>query len=288
MSPAAATEDRLRRDLDDLAPAPPPDLLALAAVSRAVGRRRRRRRGVALAAGTALVAAALVAPALVQRERRSDAITPASDPTPAPTTAPPGPQPTTEGTAVVPPTTVAPPVPDAAAATGSAPGERVAFANASLALPDGWAVAERDGDRSLCIAPAGNPAPHWDGCGGLMLNHGNLPGFEDAPYEIDGDWAWYHHTDVVPCPSDPDPKPGDPLDGVQGDGPGPDKYAPVDSGLRKVGSHTANYDQWAARCQLSGTTFRPRAWQLPASQIVIFDVLERPETEQILRSFQFT
>jgi hypothetical protein len=250
---------------------------------------------VALAAGTALVAAALVAPALVQRERRSDVITPASDRTPAPTTAPPGPLPTTEGTAVVPPTTLAPPTtvappsgPDDAADAGPAAGERVTFANATLTLPDAWAVAERDGDRSLCIAPAGNPAPHWDGCAGLMLNHGDLPGFEDAPYKVDGDWAWYHHTDVNPCPSAPDPKPGDPLDGVQGDAPGTDPYAPVESGFRKVGSHNANYDRWAARCQLSGFTFRPQAWLLPASQIVIFDVLERPETDQILASFQFT
>ena len=79
---------------------------------------------MALAAGTALVAAALVAPALVQRERRSDVITPASDRTPAPTTAPPGPLPTTAGTAVVPPTTLAPPttaVPPSAPTTPRTP-----------------------------------------------------------------------------------------------------------------------------------------------------------------------
>ena len=259
------TEARLRRELDALAPAPPPDLLALAGVGRAAGRRRRRRRAAAVAAAAGVVVAALVGPGFA-RERRADVVTPVTSP---------------GGPASVPPSAApAPPVspPD---------GTRVTFAGVTLTPPAGWVVAERRGDTSLCLAPAGNPAPHWDDCGGLTLVHGDLPGFENAPYRDHGPWAWYHATDVTPCPTAPEPAPGAPLDGVQGAAPGPDPYAPVDRGFRPVGAHMAVYDRWAARCELSGYTFHPRAWHLPTSQIVIFDVLGRPETEAILASFQF-
>jgi hypothetical protein len=50
----------------------------------------------------------------------------------------------------------------------------------------------------------------------------------------------------------------------------------------------AVYDKWEARCELSGFTFTPRAWHLTESQIVIFDVIGRPETEAILASVRWT
>jgi hypothetical protein len=282
-----AVEDRVRRALVDLAPTVPADGAARVGVARAVGRRRRRGvagRVVATAiVGGALAVVAIAGPPAIRRDR---AVVPATAAPPLtvtpPTTAPPPtaatvPPAETDAPAdtVVPATTV-----PSAAAGASTAGDRVTFAGVSFVLPPGWVMAERRGDETICVEPAPDPYPNWD-CSGLRMNHGQrLPGFETVDYVDHGPWAWYHATDVRPCPTGTDAEDAvSPPDGIG--------YDPIDTGYAEVGDHTAVYDQWAAVCRLSGFAFTPRAWHLPRSQIVIFEYFGRPETNDILASYTF-
>ena len=260
-------EDELRRALDGLAPRPAADDEARAGVARAVARRRRRTAVARVAAAVALVGVAAGGAALARSATSDDH--PADMATPA------------HRGGDRPGTGTGPSVP-----TSAPGGPEVTFGNATFTLPDGWSASPlAAGGDALCVAPAGNPAPRWEGCGGLALYHGDLPGFAGRPYERGAPWSFAHDRGPVPCPL----APGDPAAGggdtvVPGAVRGRD---PIDSGLRPVGDHTADYDQWLARCSRSNRTFTPRAWYLPRSRIVIFDVLGRPETEAILGSFRF-
>jgi hypothetical protein len=161
--------------------------------------------------------------------------------------------------------------------------ERVSFGGLSFVLPAGWEVVRSETD-SMCVGPAGNPYPQYDGCSGLQLHHGDpLPGFELDEYQDHGPWGWYHETDVSPCPDRPY-DPAQPLDGIQ---PTEAGYDPVETGERPVGGRTAVYDRWEARCELSGFAFSPRGWHVDDGQILIFDVLGQPETEQVLDSVRW-
>jgi hypothetical protein len=174
---------------------------------------------------------------------------------------------------------------------GGGPGggspDLVAFGGMTFELPDGWEVIsqnEDEGLESMCVGPAGNPYPQYDGCSGLTLHHGDrLPGHELDEYQDHGPWGWYHETDVSPCP-DRAYAPGEPLNGIQQTEAG---YAPVESGERPIGGRTAVYDRWDARCE-SGFTFSPRGWHVNDEQVLIFDVLGQPETEAVLYSVRWT
>jgi hypothetical protein len=251
-----STEDQLRRALHGIAPQAPADDDALAGVLTAVTRRRRRQSVGRIAAACALLGVAAAGVALARAG--------AGDPPVVQTPSHPGPT----GSDRSPGTT--------------GPGDRVGFGRITFVLPPGWEVVD-DGSAGgpMCVAPAGNPEPRWDGCAGLLLYRGDdLPGYEGRPYEKGGPWGFYHGTDPVPCPGGQDAD-----DTVE---PGAVGTAPIDSGLAPVGEHRADYDQWFARCSASSFTFTPRAWLLPTSRVVIFDVLGRPETDAILASVQFS
>jgi hypothetical protein len=256
-------EDQIRRALSDLAPRPAADDAAFAGVERAVSRRRRRQAVGRVAAVCALLGLAAGGAALVRAS--------GDDPPVVETPAQPGPSREPE--------------------SGTTGPERVRFANVTFELPEGWTATRQDAPgpqgqegEMLCVAPTGDPGPVWQGCGGLQLFHGWRPGYQGRPYEKDGPWGFAHAEEPAPCPVGvADPAATEPDLVVAG----PDGRAPVDSGVRPVGNRTADYNQWSARCSGSNFTFTPRAWSLPTSKIVIFDVLGHPETEAILGSFRF-
>ncbi|HET6952001.1 MAG TPA: hypothetical protein VFI47_16585 [Acidimicrobiales bacterium] len=264
-------EDRVRAALADLAPAAPADAAAHAGLHRAIARRRRRRTTGRIAAAV-LVLAALAGGRAVFDARDAEG--------PAGYSIEPGGR---TGTAPEPGTGTASTTPGSASPDG-----HVTFGPVAFDLPAGWrSVLNADG--SLCLAAADRPGPQWDGCAGLRLYRGELPGYEGAPYEDHGPWGFATSTDPVACPV----AGGD----VGGDvGPATDDVVvpaeagtePIDEGFRPVGDRTATYDQWFARCSLSSYTFTPRAWHLPESDVLIVDVFRQPETEQILASFTFT
>jgi hypothetical protein len=163
------------------------------------------------------------------------------------------------------------------------PTDRVSLGDLSFELPEGWEVIRSDTD-SMCVGPAGNPYPRYDDCSGLELYHGDpLPGYELDEYQDHGPWGWYHQTDVSPCPDRPQ-DPAQPLDGIQPTDAGLD---PVDSRDVTIGGRTAVYDQWEARCELSGFTFSPRAWHFGESQILVVDVVGREETGMVIDSIRW-
>lgn len=187
------------------------------------------------------------------------------------------------------PTTVAPaPAPEPR-------GETIEFAGTTFELPEGWTVVDQDVRHwieldpvtgattehpydNLCVSPA-DLAPSC----GLQLWHGDLPGNEGfGPWEDHGDWPWHQATDPPFCPDERGSSPTDAVVPINGD------LGPVHRGFGAVGDHTAVYDRWGVKCEISGFTFSPRTWHLPDSQIVILDMFGQTETEGILRTFRFT
>lgn len=242
------TEDLVRDGLTGLAPKAPADAAAYAGIGRAITRRRRRRTAARVAAIAAVALVAVGAGTLAAG--RND--------TPGYSTQP-------GGTAT------------------TAPNESgaVTFGNATFDIPAGWGVLWNSGTE-MCVAPVDTEG--IGDCAGLRLARGELIGYEGGPYVDHGDWSWHTGTDVMACPnrrSDP----GGELDSVV---PGDAGTAPVDSGFGDVGDRTAVYDEWAAECAISGLTFNPRAWHLPESEMLIVDLVGRPETEAILASFEFS
>jgi len=271
------TDDMVREALADLAPTAPADNTALTGMHRAIGRRRRRQQVARIAAAVAFVALAVGTTAVVL-DAESDPSQVSTDPdeTTTPTTTPTTPTTTpdtTEGNQV----------------------EPTRFGPVTFQLPEGWEIIDRYDQGStdlstgepgptgetMCIAPAGNPGPQWDGCAGLLIHQGDfLPGNEMLPYEPHTAGAWSHSTDANPCPftaTPPQDTPGNYV--VTG-------LEPIDQGLRPVGDHMADYDRWPAECP-SGETFEPQAWFLPQSKVLIFDVFGHDETEAFLASFEF-
>lgn len=252
-------EERLRRALVDLAPRATPDEGAYVGLDRAITRRRHRRAATRVTALILVLGVAAGVLAGRTGEHRRSVETPPASETPGPSIGP----------------------------TTTAPGAtRVPFANVSFVLPPGWEVVQQGGKagaETMCVAPAGNPEPRYDGCGGLALYHGELPGYHGARYVRDGDWGFAHAKEPAPCPV----RTADPGTGADVVVAGSVGKRPIDTGLRNVGNHKANYDQWFARCRGSHFTFTPRAWFLPTSRVVILDVLGHPETEDILASFRF-
>jgi hypothetical protein len=251
-------EDRLREALDDLAPRPPADEAAYAGVRQAVGRRRRRQVAGRIAAAVAVVGLGAGALTLATAGGGGPNVqTPATRP---PTSAEPGP-------------------------TAPQAGVRVDVGNISFEPPPGWTALDvqsggpTSSARALCVAPAGNPEPRYEGCSGVMIYSGDpLPGYQGAAYERDGIWQFAHGTEPIPCPFDPE---GSTIE------PGPAGRFPINNGGRPVGDRTADYNQWFARCGSAGATFTPEAWLLPRSKILILDVFGHPETEALLASFEF-
>jgi hypothetical protein len=261
------TDDMVREALADLAPTAPADNTALSGVHRAIGRRRRRRHVAQAVAAVALVATAVGTGALLLRAEDSKVQT--------------GNQGSTT-------TTPTPTTPDTA--EGGSAG-RISFGSVSFQLPEGWhqidhrfTGGEEAQGESMCIGPLPNEYPRWDDCGGLLIYQGDfIPGNEGQPYEPDSPWGWYHNTDVAQCPFSPAPLEGGTSDDVRIPNEG---MAPIDSGTRAVGDHTANYNRWNALCE-SGDSFQPQAWYLPQSKVLILDVTGHPETEDLLASFEF-
>jgi hypothetical protein len=257
------TEDTLRDALRGLAPTAPADETAHAGVRRAITRRRRRRTTGRVAAVVLAVAAVAGGRALVVASE--DAEGPpgyATDDAPSPT-AQPG------------PSTPAP-------GTGDT-GATQSFGPVTFDVPPGWEATEM-GEASLCVAPVEGAGRSWDGCAGLWLYRGDLPGYEGGAYEEHGPWGFATATDPTPCPAPPGGRPA--KDDIVV--PGQAGTGPVDQGFKPVGDRTATYDQWFARCSESGFTFTPRAWLLPQSEVLVVDVFGLPETEAILASFRFT
>lgn len=255
-------EDTLREALRGLAPTAPADETAHAGVRRAITRRRRRRTTGRVAAVVLAVAAVAGGRALVVAS--GDAEGPpgyATDDAPGPTARP--------GPSTIP----------APAATGVAH----TFGPVTFDVPPGWAATEM-GEASLCVTPVEGAGRSWDGCAGMRLYRGDLPGYEGGTYVEHGPWGFATATDPTPCPAPPGSQP------AEGDVvvPGQAGTGPVDQGFKPVGDRMAAYDQWFARCSESGFTFTPRAWLLPRSEVLVVDVFGLPETEAILASFQFT
>jgi hypothetical protein len=252
-------EERLRRTLTELAPRATPDDRAFDGLDRAITRRRRRRAATRVSALIVVVGVAVGLLAGRGGDGQGTVENPPASgeaPSTAPTTPPPG-------------------------------ATRVPFGDVTFLLPAGWVVAHQGGDagaETMCIAPAGNSGPRYEDCAGLLLYHGDLPGYRGGRYVRDGTWGFAHGEEPAPCPvASPDPGTG--ADDVVVAGAVGKR--PIDTGLRDVGDHRADYDQWFARCRESNFTFTPRAWYLPTSRVVILDVLGHPETGDILASFQF-
>lgn len=265
------TEDALRDTLSALAPAAPADDRAFTGVGRAITRRKRQRAAARLAAVAAVTLVAVAAARLVDDHEAGTA-----DFT------------TGEGAA------------DPTATTADEERDRAQvteiIGTATFELPAGWVVISTepafwggeagDGERHpytvMCIGDPADPGPL--GCA-VEVYHGDVPGFEGGqPYEPGGEWSWYHGTDVMDCPDGAGDSSGDGFDGVQ---PAGGDLRPSTSGLRLVGNHSANFDEWTVVCERSGFTFHPRAWHLPRPEILIVDVLEHEETEELLASFEF-
>jgi hypothetical protein len=243
------TDEFVRDALADLAPLAPADDAAFAGVRRAVTRRRRRRTAGRVAA-VVLAAGVLTGGVLATAGQRNDE----------------------------------------AGITTRPPTERVSFGELTFELPEGWEVIRVDGSdgpaiESMCVGPAGNPYPRYDDCSGLELYHGDpLPGHELDEYRDHGPWGWYHETDVSPCPDRPYDA-GEPLNGIV---PGDDGYEPIAQDERSIGGRAAVYDQWAAGCERSDFRFYPRAWHVADAQILIVDVVGRPEIDSIIDSVRWT
>lgn len=139
-------------------------------------------------------------------------------------------------------------------------------------------------DRSfsnLCLEPPGKDVPRIFGCGGLDIWYGwdgYLPGNENANFER-AHPAWYHATDVQPCPVNPTDGP-DHLNGIRDDG-----LVGTET-LRRVGDRTAYFYEWNAHCD-DGYRFSPRAWYLPASKILVFDYVGNPAADALLKTATF-
>ena len=260
------TDDMVREALADLAPTAPADNTALAGVHRAIGRRRRRQHVARAVAAVFLAAAAGGAGAVVLRAEDNKVQTGGQSTS---TTTP-----STETTETPKP----------------GEGDRTQFGPVSFVLPAGWEATPSQkltdpetgaqGD-FICIAPTGDTDPVWDDCSGLAIYRGDyIPGEEMKPYQPDTVGAWSHGTDTNPCPFEPVGD-GPDVDGVEVMGP------VVESGLRPVGGHQANYNRWQANCQRSDHPFEPQAWFLPQSKILILDIFGHDETEDFLASFQF-
>jgi hypothetical protein len=253
-------EDTLRKALRDLAPTAPADEAAHAGVRRAITRRRRRRTTGRVAAVVLAVAAVAGGRALVAGSGDAEGPRYATD------DAGPSDRPG--------PSTPTPPTGDT--------GATHTFGPVTFDVPPGWEVTEM-GEASLCLAPIEDAGRSWDGCAGLRLYRGDLPGYEGATYVEHGPWGFATATDPTPCPAPPGSQP------AEGDivVPGQAGTGPVDQGFKPVGDRVASYDQWFARCSESGFTFTPRAWLLPQSKVLVVDVFGLPETEAILASFRF-
>lgn len=265
------TDDMVREALADLAPVAPADSSALAGMHRAIGRRRRRQQVARIAAAVTFVALAVGAGAVMLRAEGDPADVSTDPDNTTPTTTPTTPD-TTEG----------------------ASARRTRFGPVTFQLPEGWEVVDQHPEQSplggptgetMCIAPAGNPEPHWENCSGLLIHQGDfLPGNEWAPYQPDDYTAYSHSSDVPSCPTNPNTS-GENFDGVGS--PDGDTGAPVARETRPVGDHTAEYSRWRATCQRSDFQFEPEAWYLPESKVLIFDIFGHPETEDFLASFEF-
>ena len=153
-----------------------------------------------------------------------------------------------------------------------------------LDVPAGWRAVSSGASipdfSEACIEPA-TPRPAMFGCAGLDVfwnwtRTGYLPGNESTSFTVGP--GWYSATDVQPCPVDPNKGPSG-LNGVRPD-------AGMTQSLRPVGDRKADYYQWTAHCD-SGYKFRPRAWYLPVSQVVMFDRIEYDDVDQIASTAQF-
>lgn len=248
-----STEDLLRDGLARLAPRAPADQAAYAGLGRAVTRRRRRRAAARVAAVTAVALMALGAAGLATR--------PTGDPGYS-----------TDVSTATSTTTTAP---DAGA------GPRTAFGPASFVLPDGWSVVSQDEGR-MCVGPEGTAEIPVD-CAGVAFSLPPLVGHEGEAYVDHGPWQFQTSTDPLTCPDGPEAV-GEAFDAVV---PGVDGMDPVVRGTRQVGGRPAVYDEWVAGCDLSGFSFHPRAWHLSDPEMLIMDLLARPETEALLDSIVF-
>jgi hypothetical protein len=142
-----------------------------------------------------------------------------------------------------------------------------------LAVPSGWQVSSTSFGEA-CIQPD-QPRPAVFGCAGLDVSWGwdeYLPGRYPVGFTRSTP-AWYDPREAVPCPVDP--------------GTGANKNRVTDPGtasaaqLRPVGDRKAYFYTWTAKCH-SGYTFRPRAWYLPTSKVLILDRIGYPDLDSIV------
>ena len=289
-----STEDLVRDALADLAPKAPADSTAYAGVGRRITRRRRQRAATRLAA-VAAVALVAVAGASLVGDRDDEPSGFSTGPGDTRTTAPDGSTP--DDGASPEPGTGQDGVDGGDDGASTEPSTRM-LGPAMFTLPAGWEAVQQDGFwidgpdpgdsgtsrypyTSMCLRRTADPGPL--DCT-LEMFHGEVPGHEGfEAYDPESAWSWYRGGDVMPCPDGTDPGggAGDTVQPADGD------MAPVETDFRSVGSRTAAYSRWSAVCEKSGFRFGPEAWYLPESQLLIIDVLDQPETEAILQSFEF-
>ena len=242
-----STEDLVRTGLADLAPRASADEAAYRGIGQAITRRRRQRAVARVAAVTLALVSVGGIVLAVDRNEPTDYSTEIDD--------------TTTTVAMQP--------------------ERITFGEATFSLPVGWDVRDET-DTWMCVAPvrSGDPEP----CGLRLTRGEGIVGPEGfGPYEDHGDWSWHTATDPMRCPDRPY-DPAAPFDAVVS---GEAGAAPVEEDERPVGDRTAVYDRWEAECTISDFTFSPQAWHLTDPEMLIVDVLDHPETDAILASFEF-
>lgn len=156
----------------------------------------------------------------------------------------------------------------------------------SVVVPVGWQVVrgpiyyQYQGEASLCLHPPGDTRVVF-GCAGIAFEYGKIMAGgapETKPYVPNVQDGWYPATDVQPCPF------GSVLPGGKYNGIRPQPG--VSQGLRSVGDHHADWNEWKATCD-SGQSFHPQAWFLPTSHVLIFDYIGHPETKAVLASARF-
>jgi hypothetical protein len=214
-------------------------------------------------------------------------IAPSSASTGVPVTVSPGTEPPSGGVGgVESSTTTSAPAATATTQATISGGTSVTFANLTVTLPAGWVmVREADTADYACAESSAEESNQMQllGCNGLTFTAGSSavagPGAPPVPYQPNLSAGWYTAGDVEPCPVNPSAGAGG-LNGVETGG------APIAEGFRPVGSHTADWDEWSASCQ-NGYTFRPQAWWLPTSHVLIKDYNSNPDTPAILASVTF-
>ena len=159
----------------------------------------------------------------------------------------------------------------------------------SVVVPAGWSHTEGTMTTATIDTPFGyaclddpSVARADGGCTVELFWGSPVAGAEGRPWAVHQVAGWNHRTDAGPCPV-----PGSTTDSsASGYGITGTAGAPAQS-FARMGSKTAYLDTYTATCG-DGTAFHPRIWWLPATHLMVEDVLDNPATPQILASVDYT